>query len=55
MGVHLPVQGTQVCSLVWEDSTCRRATTEAPAPRAHAPTKRRHGDEEPIYHNKDPV
>ena len=26
MGVHLPVQGTQVWSLVWEDPTCWGAT-----------------------------
>ena len=37
-----PVQGTQVQSLVWEDSTCHRAAkpksynTEAHAPTAHA-------------------
>ena len=24
--IHLPMQGTQVRSLVWEDSTCHRAT-----------------------------
>ena len=24
--IHLPMQGTQVRSLVWEDSTCRGAT-----------------------------
>ena len=24
--IHLPMQGTQVCSLAWEDLTCRRTT-----------------------------
>ena len=24
--IHLPMQGTRVQSLVWEDSTCHRAT-----------------------------
>ena len=23
--IHLPMQGTQVSALVWEDPTCRRA------------------------------
>ena len=31
MGIHLPIQGTQVQSLVWEDSTCVGAT------KAHVP------------------
>ena len=26
LGIHLPVQGTQVRSLAWEDSTCCKAT-----------------------------
>ena len=41
---HLPMQGTQVRALVWEDPTCRprqlspcTTTTEARAPRARAP------------------
>ena len=25
LGIHLPMQGTQIWSLVWEDPTCRRA------------------------------
>ena len=28
--IPLPMQGTQVPSLVWEDLTCRRATKPAP-------------------------
>ena len=43
--IRLPMQGTQVHALVWEDPTChgatklspRAATTEARVPRAHAP------------------
>ena len=26
LGVHLPMQGTRVRALVWEDPTCHRAT-----------------------------
>ena len=26
--IHLPMQGTWVGSLVWEDSTCNRATSK---------------------------
>ena len=26
LGICLPMQGTRVCTLVWEDPTCRRAT-----------------------------
>ena len=26
MGIHLPIQGTSVQFLVWEDSTCHGAT-----------------------------
>ena len=33
---HRPMQGTQVWSLVWEDSTCHRATTEPMRPRGYA-------------------
>ena len=34
---HLPMQGTQVQSLVWEESTCPSITvTEAQVPKAHA-------------------
>ena len=28
IGIHLPVQGAQVSSLVWEDSTCHRAAKQ---------------------------
>ena len=41
--IHLPMQGTQVRALVWEDPTCCGATkpvsttTEARVPRACAP------------------
>ena len=36
MGIHLPIQGTRVQSLVWEDSTCVGAT-EARVPQLLSP------------------
>ena len=38
LGVGLPMQGTQVGSLVWEDPTYSRATKPV-SPRAHAPPR----------------
>ena len=41
IGIHLPVQGTWVRSLVWEDPTCSRATKPVrQTTGAHAPWSR---------------
>ena len=55
--IHLPVQETQVWSLVWEDSTCHRATKPMHhnysactlEPIFHK--KRSHHNEKPMHHN----
>ena len=60
LGIHLPMQGTQVQSLVWEDSTCQGATkpmhhsywAHALEPMLHS--KRSHHSEKPAHHNEDP-
>ena len=50
--IHLPIQGTQVQSPVWEDSTCHRATKTEPQllswrARAHTPRQENPPDEKP--------
>ena len=58
--ISLPMQGTWVWSLVWEDPTCCRATKpnalqllgQSPLkPMLH--NKRRHCDEKPTHHSKE--
>ena len=65
--IHLPMQGTQVQSLVWEDPTCRGATKPmchncwAHVPQLLKPAplepmlcnKRSHHNEKPAHHNKE--
>ena len=65
MGVILPMQGTQVQLLVWEDCTCHRATKPTCCNSwAHMlqllkpvnvepvlPNKRSHHEEQPMYCN----
>ena len=64
----LPMQETQVWSLVWGDSTCQGATKPvchncwacalesrnywAPVPRAHAPQQESHCNEKPTQHTE---
>ena len=45
--VCLPVQGTQVQSLVWEDPACQLATKSASG------NKRRHRSEKSMHHNTE--
>ena len=53
---HLPVQGTPVWSLIWEDSTCHGATkptaTESTCLESVLLLKRSHSNEMPAYHNQ---
>ena len=37
LSIHLPMQGTWVQSLVWEDSTCHRATKPTYHDYCHVP------------------
>ena len=67
IGIHcLPMPGTGVQSLVWEDSICQEATKsvchnyrsrtttpEAHTSRASAPQKRSHSSEKPRHHNEE--
>ena len=52
---HLPIRGTRVLSLVWEDSTCRGATKPMPQllePEPLDPVlfdKRNHSSEKPAH------
>ena len=49
--IHLPMQRTQVRSLVWEDSTCHGATKpECLEPVFHS--KRSHGSEMLAHHKR---
>ena len=52
--IHVPMQGTQLCSLVWEDSICHGATKPTCqnywSPSAH--DKRRHRNEKPTHHKR---
>ena len=49
--IHLPVQGTQVQSLVWEDPTAGCAQpTEHMCPRARGLHKKSHSNEKPAHH-----
>ena len=50
--IYLPMQGTQVRSLVQEDPTCLcAATTDACEPRAHALQQESHSSEKPAHCN----
>jgi len=57
-GIHLPMQGTQVQSLIWEDSTRHRAAEVMGHNCGSLPTlkpmpynKRSHHNEKPTHHN----
>ena len=56
--IRLPVQGTQVQSLVWKDPTCHGANklicdiTAEPTLTACAPQHRNHHSEKPIYYER---
>ena len=56
--ICLPMQGTRVRSLVWEDSTCHRATNPVhhnygslSALEPVLSNKRSHGPEKPAHHS----
>ena len=66
--IHLPIQGTRVRALVWEDPTCCRATkpvrhnySGACVPQLLKPArlepvlrnKRSHRNEKPVHSNKE--
>ena len=55
--VHLPIQGTQVQSLIREDPTCHETTKPVPhnywsrSRRAHAPQQEKPSNEKPAHHS----
>ena len=56
LGIHLPVQGTQVLSPIWEDPTCCRAAEPEPQllslhSRGQTPQKRNCSNEKPEHRN----
>ena len=55
--ICLPMQGTQVRALVWEDPTCRRATgpttTEPARLEPVLRNKRGHDSERPAHHDEE--
>ena len=59
--IHLPMQRTQVPSLIQQDPTCCRATKPTDCnywslgSGAHACNKRSHHKVKPVHHNEDPV
>ena len=59
IGIHLPMQGTQVRFLVWEDPTCRRGTKPmhhsnwAHTPRARGPQQEKHRNEKPTNRKEE--
>ena len=49
MRIYLPMLGTHVRSLVWEEPTCHEAAgPSSPHPTAHALQQGKHGHEKPM-------